>query len=76
MPSEANGSEALLIHAIERLNRSWMQTAAGWNDKARMEFEKQYVDEFRLAAKRSAQAMRNIGALLSQIRKECGDNAN
>lgn len=73
MPSESGDSEGLLIQAMENLNRGWMRTSGGWHDKARVEFEKQYIDEFRLASKRAEHAMRNVTALLRQVRKECGD---
>ena len=73
MPTESSDPEGLLALALEQLSRQWLRTASGWNDKARAEFEKEYVDEFRMAVKRSGHAMRNVTALLRQIRKECGD---
>jgi len=73
MPMNSTDPESLLALALEHLSRQWLSTASGWNDKARLEFEKEYVDEFRMAVKRSGHAMRNVTALLRQIRKECGE---
>jgi uncharacterized protein YukE len=73
MPSESSDPESLLAQALEHMNRHWMRTSSGWNDKARIAFEKEYIDEFKQAVKRSQHAMRNVLALLRQIRKECGE---
>ncbi|HYF48386.1 MAG TPA: hypothetical protein VEJ63_03220 [Planctomycetota bacterium] len=74
MPTESSDPESLLAQALEHLSRQWMRTAAGWSDQARQDFEREYVEEFRMGVKRSTHAMRNVTALLKQIRKECSDN--
>jgi hypothetical protein len=66
-------SEALLAKAMEDLNLHWQSSAGAWNDKARKDFEKQYLEELRMTVKRAQQAMRNINTLLRQVARDCGE---
>lgn len=64
-------SEALAGQAMEDFNKKWQSTAGEWNDAAREQFEKEYVEEMRRSIKAAQRGMRNICDLLRQAMKEC-----
>jgi hypothetical protein len=66
-------SEATLAKAMDDLDQHWMSSAGGWNDKARVEFEKEYLEELRASCKRAQHAMRNVNQLLRQVVRECSE---
>lgn len=69
--SRLSHSELILTAAFKDLQRSWADTAAGWHDKARAEFEAQNLRELLMATKTAADAMGEISRLLEQASREC-----
>ena len=67
-----SGSEEILAGALTDLNKKWDNTALGWRDKARTEFEKEYLDELQLTAKKALQGMAALDELLAHVMRECG----
>ena len=65
--------ETTLAKSIDDLQQRWLIAASGWNDKAREDFDKEYMQELRDAVKRAQQGMRNINVLLRQVAKECSE---
>jgi uncharacterized protein YukE len=64
-------SEAILSKALEDLGHSWTKTASGWRDKAREDFQKEYLDEFDRAGRAAKQSMRGISELLKKAVRDC-----
>jgi hypothetical protein len=66
-----SGSEAILAKYLAELDGQWSGTAAVWQDKAREDFEKEFLDELRRAANDARHGMRHIDQLLQQVIHEC-----
>jgi len=64
-------SEVLLSAAVRDLQRGWQETSSSWRDRARAEFEKEYIDEILPAVKAALGAMNEVNRLLGQAIKEC-----
>lgn len=69
--SRLSHSEIILASAVRDLQRNWAETAAGWRDAARADFEKTYLNELLPAAKTAADAMGEITRLLEEAVREC-----
>ena len=50
-------SEAILSKALEEMSHNWTKTASGWRDKAREDFQKEYIDEFDRVGRADKQPM-------------------
>ncbi len=66
-----NHNEAILNNIIRDLQRSWDMTSFYWNDRAREDFEKAYLDELLRDLKRAADAIGRINRLLYKAIREC-----
>jgi hypothetical protein len=66
-----SGSKEILAGALNDLNKKWQNTGSAWRDKARSEFEKDYLDEIQMTVKNSQAAMAAIDELLRQVMRDC-----
>ncbi|MGD0092453.1 MAG: WXG100 family type VII secretion target [Planctomycetota bacterium] len=64
-------SETTLTRAIDDLGKRWDNTSSAWQDKAREDFEKEYLLELTASVKKAQQAMRSIHNLLREVVREC-----
>lgn len=64
-------SDVILSIAMKDMLKKWDKTASAWRDQARAEFEKDYINELRPAAKAAFNAMKRISGFLTQVRREC-----
>jgi len=64
-------SETMLLGAIDDLRRDWLIAAASWNDRARQQFEKEFIDVFLPAAGSAVSAMSELTLLLRRVVREC-----
>ena len=71
MAVRLSDSEALVSRAVDDLGSNWERTAWGWHDKARADFERDYLDELRTVAKGARGAMKSIDEVLRQAIREC-----
>ena len=71
MAMSLSDSEALLKKAIGDLDKRWLATAEHWNDQARAGFEKEHLEDLRLAAVNASRAMREIDQLLRDAIRQC-----
>jgi hypothetical protein len=69
--SRLSHSELILAAAYKDLQHNWAETAEGWHDAARAEFEAIHLRELLLATKTAADAMGEISRLLDQAVREC-----
>jgi hypothetical protein len=68
----ASDNEGVLARAMREMNEKWESTASVWRDKAREEFDKEYIEEFTAASKAALHAMRGVEELLRQVDRDCG----
>jgi len=69
--SATGANDAVLAGALKDLNTRWELTAASWKDAAREKFEKEYLEDLRMAVCSASNAMAQIELLLNQVRREC-----
>ncbi len=68
----ATGSNAtLLTKALKDLLVQWDSTANAWRDQARVEFDKDFLQELVIAVRGASRAAQEIENLLSKVRSEC-----
>lgn len=68
-PSGGNG--AILATAAHDLIQHWDQTEAVWRDRARAEFDNEFLRDLHSAVRKAADALQQIEELLRQVTKEC-----
>ena len=71
MAYSLSDSQSLLKKAVKDIEAQWAHAGSAWNDKAREEFEKQYLEELRVAALNAGHGMNNIDQLLRRVLNEC-----
>ena len=71
MAYSLSDSQSLLKKAVKDLDGQWAHAGSAWNDKAREEFEKNYIEELRVAALNAGLGMNNIDQLLRKVINEC-----
>lgn len=64
-------NEGLVTRAVRDMDQRWESTAGSWRDKAREEFEQEYLEELRMAAKAAQRAMKALDELLRHVIQEC-----
>ena len=64
-------SDTTLGRALDDLGKRWQATGDAWQDSAREDFEKEYLEELRMSVKKAQQAMRTITGLLHEVIREC-----
>ena len=65
-------SERLLTQSLGDLKKKWQQTESVWKDRARANFEKDFLEELEPAVKSAVNSMNEINKVLMQVIKECG----
>jgi len=71
MSVSLSDSETTLGRALDDLGKKWQGTADAWRDRARDDFEKEYLEELTMSVKKAQQAMRTINLLLHEVIREC-----
>jgi uncharacterized protein YukE len=64
-------SETTLSRALDDLEKRWENTSSAWQDKAREDFEREFLQELTASVKKAQQAMRSIHNLLREVVREC-----
>ena len=67
-----SGSKEILAGALNDLIKKWQSTGSSWRDKARDEFEKDYLEEIQTTVKNTQAALVAMDELLRQVQRECG----
>ncbi len=70
MPRISSG-EAMLTGALNDLRRDWEMVRSDWRDKARMQFEKEYIEQILPDGLIAARAMAELTLLLRKVVREC-----
>ena len=66
-----SNAEMQLINALKDLHRQWDDTATNWHDKARADFNADYIEDVTPPVKAAINAMMEINRMLSQAVQEC-----
>lgn len=67
---EARGT---LAKAMKDLTNQWQDVRIHWEDARAEELEKEVLQPLEMDLRSAANAMDQLGALLSQARRDCGD---
>jgi len=70
MPRISQG-ELILQGALDDLKRDWQIACTGWHDKARQDFEKEFIDEVLPAGNAAVRAMTEMTLLMRRVVREC-----
>ncbi len=71
MAYSLSDSQSLLKKAAKDLEGQWAHAGNAWNDKAREEFNKDHLEDMRIAVANAGHAMSNIDQILRKIINEC-----
>lgn len=69
--SASGGNDAVLAKALNDLLKHWEQTASAWKDRAREDFDKDFIRELAPAVRAASGAIQDIEQLLQTVKKEC-----
>ena len=69
--SVAGSNGALLMKAMKDLLTHWEASGNSWRDKARTEFDKDFLQELIPAVRGASRAAQEIENLLQKVRSEC-----
>lgn len=64
-------SESLLKKATKDLQAQWARAGTAWNDKAREEFDKDHLEELRVAVANAGRGMTTIDQVLRRVINDC-----
>lgn len=65
----ANG--AILGAAMKDLRERWERSSMSWRDRARTEFEKDFIEQLVPTVRAASNAVQQIEELLRQVYREC-----
>jgi hypothetical protein len=68
-------AKAALIDAMKQLRMRWDQIKYTWQDEAARRFEREVIDPLEQPILQAAKGMEHVGELMSQVRRECGNDA-
>ena len=66
-----SSDEAVLAEAAKKMWAEWELSGALWDDKARADFEKDYLEELRPAVQGALQSLGQVRRLMEQAIREC-----
>ncbi|HKS17364.1 MAG TPA: hypothetical protein VJU16_08630 [Planctomycetota bacterium] len=69
--SVAGSNGSLLMKAMKDLLTHWEASGNSWRDKARTEFDKDFIQELVPAVRGASRAAVEIENLLQKVRSEC-----
>ena len=69
---DTGGNSAILARAMKDLLEQWERTSGAWRDRARPEFERDYLETLRPRVVSASNAMQQIEEFVRQVQRECG----
>ena len=67
---DKGSNSGIMSKALKDLMIHWERTSSSWRDKARVEFEKDYLAELLPAVRTASNAAKQIEVLLERLRSE------
>jgi len=71
MAAKMGDSESILAGALKDMDKKWAGTASAWQDQARADFEKEYLEPLRVSIGEAQRAMRGLNQLMQKVVREC-----
>jgi hypothetical protein len=68
-----NVAKANLLDAIKQLRVRWSSISASWDDTARRQFEKDFLDPLDAKIRNAVKGLDHVSELQERVRRECGD---
>ncbi len=69
-------AKAALIDAMKQLRMRWDQIKYTWQDEAARRFEREVIEPLEQPILQAAKGMEHVGELMSQVRRECGNDVS
>ena len=68
-----NVAKANLMDAVKQLRIKWTTISGVWDDGARRQFEKDYLDPLEAKVRAAIKGLDHVSELQDRVRRECGD---
>lgn len=69
-----NVAKANLMDAVKQLRIRWMSISSNWDDGARRQFEKDFIDPLDAKIRMAIKGLDHVGELRDRALRECGDD--
>lgn len=69
-----NVAKANLMDAVKQLRIRWSHISSSWDDIARRQFEKDYLDPLEAKVRQALKGLDHVSELQERARRECGDD--
>lgn len=69
-----NVAKANLMDAVKQLRIRWSSISAGWDDGARRQFEKDFIDPLDAKIRMAIKGLDHVSELRDRALRECGDD--
>ncbi len=69
-----NVAKANLMDAVKQLRIRWTTIASNWDDGARRQFEKDFIDPLDAKIRMAIKGLDHVGELRDKAIRECGDD--
>ncbi len=66
-------AKANLMDALKQLRTRWALISQQWDDAARRQFEKDYIDPIEAKIRTALKGLDHVSELQDRVRRECGD---
>jgi hypothetical protein len=67
-------AKANLADALKQLRIRWSKVQQQWDDDARREFEKDFLEGLEPRVVGAIKGMEHVSELMAQVRRECGED--
>lgn len=69
-----NVAKANLMDAVKQLRIRWLHVCESWDDAARRQFEKEFIDPLDAKIRTALKGLDHVSELQDRVRRECGDD--
>ncbi len=69
-----NVAKANLMDAVKQLRIRWNHIASSWDDAARRQFEKDFIDPLDSKVLMAVKGLDHVAELQERVKRECGDD--
>ena len=68
-----NVAKANLLDAVKQLRIRWTTICASWDDGARRQFEKDFLDPLDAKIRNAVKGLDHVAELQAKVQRECAD---
>ena len=69
-----NVAKANLMDAVKQLRIRWSHISSSWDDVARRQFEKDFLDPLEGKVRQAIKGLDHVSELQERAKRECGDD--